>query len=87
MKLALSSLSTVLNPLAELAAVPENRHVNHVGLTPVVLTESTEALTYCATQGRAFSLISYNDKFPAVNSPLPLPEWIFSSMEFVSIFP
>lgn len=44
-----------VSPLAALAAVPESRHVNHVGLTPVVLTESTEALTYCATQGTVFS--------------------------------
>lgn len=37
-------------PLATLAAVPDTRHVNHVGLTPLVLTELTEALNYCATQ-------------------------------------
>lgn len=44
--------------LAALPAVLESRHVNHLCLTPVVLTESTEALTYCATQGRAFGLAS-----------------------------
>lgn len=86
MKLALSSLFTVLPPPSALAAVPENRHVNHVGLTPVVLTESTEALTYCATQGRAFWPASYNAKIPAVNSPSQSKS-IISRMKFGNIFP
>lgn len=68
-KLVLSSLSAVLpSPNCTGNRAQGSRHVNHVGLTPVVLTESTEALTYCATQGTDFSLANYSTEIPAVNS-------------------